>query len=61
MQHEEDEPMDADTWSAAPSTKKRSRAKGWILAGIVIAAVAIGWEPTPSPRPAPLHCHRRHR
>ena len=42
MQHEDDR-TDADSGSAAPSTNKRSRAKGWILAGIVIAAVAIGW------------------
>src|SRR5215470_3300595 len=42
MQHE-DEQTDADSRSAAPSTNKRSWAKGWILAGIVIAAAAIGW------------------
>src|SRR6516165_4481308 len=39
----EDDARDADTWSAVPPTKKRSRAKGSMLAGIVIAAVAIGW------------------
>ena len=40
---DEDEQTDADTRSAVPPTDKRSRAKGWILAGIVIAAAAIGW------------------
>src|SRR6516162_3850897 len=40
---DEDEQTDADTRSAVPPTDKRSRAKGWILAGIVIAAVATGW------------------
>jgi multidrug efflux pump subunit AcrA (membrane-fusion protein) len=42
MQHD-DEQTDADTRSAAEPTNKRSRAKGWILAGIVIATAAIGW------------------
>jgi hypothetical protein len=40
MQHEDDS---TDSRSAAKPTNKRWRAKGWILAGIVIAAVAIGW------------------
>jgi membrane fusion protein, multidrug efflux system len=40
---DEDEQIDADTGSAAPPTNKRSGTKVWILAGIVIAAVAIGW------------------
>src|SRR6516165_11091225 len=42
MQHEDD-PTDVDSRSAAPPSNKRSRAKGWILGGIVIAAVAIAW------------------
>ena len=41
--HDEDEQTDADIQSAVPQTNKRSPAKGWILSGIVIAAVAIGW------------------
>jgi membrane fusion protein, multidrug efflux system len=42
MQHNDD-PTDAASRSAAPPTDKRSRAKGWILGGIVVATVAIGW------------------
>ena len=66
MQHE-GEQTDADSRSAAQPTNKRSRAKGWILAGIAIAAAASDGrhipvsKPTPSPTPAPLHCRLRRR
>jgi membrane fusion protein, multidrug efflux system len=43
MQQGMDESTDEDAWSAELTTKNRSRVKGWILAGIVIAAVVIGW------------------